>query len=121
MRRMLCLLPLAILWFGVSAQTGSQSFVIISGASAPNIAEYVQALKVNDLDKYRALEHRTVMHFNEGVVAELLSGNEMVQLGLSVDLSRVNATNVDRMRHSQFLLHSSGRIIELVTPVKKGQ
>ncbi len=121
MRRMSWLLPFVLLWFGGSAQTGSQSFVIVNSGSVTNIADYIEALKINDLDRFRALEYRTVMQFQEGVVAELLSGNEMVQLGLSVDLSQVNATNVDRMRHSQFTLHSSGRILELVTPVKKGQ
>lgn len=121
MKKMLWLLPL-IFWCGLLfAQSPSQSFVIINTGSVRNIQAYVDALNGNEIDKYRHMDHRTTMVFKEGVVVELLSAGEMQSLGLPVDLGAVNNTSVDRMRHSQFTLHTSGRILELVTPVKKGQ
>lgn len=118
---MLWLVPLFFLWCGVSAQSSTQSFVITHSGSVPSISIYEDALKHNDLDRFRALEHRTLMFFTEGVIVELLSGNEMVQRGLAVDLSKVDRTGNDPLKHSQFVLHPSGRILQLVTPVKKGQ
>lgn len=118
---MLWLLPL-FFWCGLLfAQTPVQSFVIVNTGSVRNIQAYVDALNGNDIDKYRHMDHRTTMVFKEGVVVELLSANELQTLGLPVDISEVNTTAVDRMRHSQFKLHESGRILELVTTVTKGQ
>lgn len=121
MKRMLWLLPL-IFWCGlIIAQTPVQSFVIINQGAVQDLKPYVDALNGNDIDKYRHVDHRTTMVFKEGVIVELISASEMQALGLPVDLSAVNTSAVDRMRHSQFTLHTSGRILELVTPVKKGQ
>lgn len=117
---MLWLLPL-FFWFGLFAQTGQQSFVIVNSGSVRNIQPFVDALNGNDIDKYRHIDQRTTILFQEGVEVQLLSANELQGLGLPVDLSKVNTTAVDRMRHSQFKLHESGRILELVTPVTKGQ
>ena len=89
----------------------------LSNVSGP----FVDALNSNDIDKYRHMDHRTTMLFQEGVEVQLLSANELQGLGLPVDLDKVNTTAIDRMRHSQFKLHESGRILELVTPVTKGQ
>ncbi|MDZ4845190.1 MAG: hypothetical protein SH857_06530 [Chitinophagales bacterium] len=121
MKKMLWLLPL-FFWCGLLfAQTPAQSFVIVNSGSVRNIQAYIAALNGNDIDKYRHIDQRTTMLFQEGVEVKLLSATEMQALGLPVDLSAVNTTAVDRMRHSQFKLHESGRILELVTPVKKGQ
>lgn len=118
---MLWLLPLFFWYAIVFAQTPAQSFVIINQGTVQDLKPYVDALNGNDIDKYRHVDQRTTLVFKEGVVVELLSANELQGLGLPVDLSAVNTTTVDRMRHSQFTLHTSGRILELVTPVKKGQ
>jgi hypothetical protein len=61
------------------------------------------------------------MIFREGVEVQLLSGTEVQNLGLPVDLGEVNTTTVDRLKRSQFTLHESGRILELVKSVTKGQ
>lgn len=121
MKKMLWLLPL-FFWCGLLfSQTPAQSFVITDPGQVRNVQPYVDALNTNEIDKYRHMDHRTTMIFKEGVIVELLSASELQGLGLPVDLSAVNTTAIDRMRHSQFTLHTSGRILELVTPVKKGQ
>ena len=121
MKRTLWLLPL-FFWCGILfAQTSPQSFVITNPGTVRNINAYVEALTKNDIDKYRHMSHRTTMVFVEGVEVQLLSAVEMQALGLTVDLSAVNTTTVDRLKYSKFNLDSSGRILQLVTTVKKGQ
>lgn len=121
MKRMLWLLPL-VLWCGILfAQTGPQTFVITNAGSVRNLNAYVDALNRNDIDKYRHMDHRTTMIFREGVEVQLLSGAELQTLGVSFNIDEVNTTAVDRLKKSQFTLHTSGRILELVTPTKKGQ
>jgi hypothetical protein len=119
MKRSLWLL-LLFCWCGLYAQTGTQSFVITNPGTGLDVSAYEKALNLNELDKYRHMDHRTTMVFVEGVEVQLLSGKEMQVLGLPVDISAVNTTTVDRLQRSKFKLHSSGRIIELVTPLKKG-
>jgi len=120
MKKMLWLLPL-LFWLSANAQTAPQSFVIVNSGSVRNINAYVDALNHNNIDRYRHMDQRTTMYFKGGVEVQLLSAREMENLGLPVDMGAVNTTQLDRMRHSQFDLHPSGRILELVTPVKKGQ
>ena len=111
---------LLFLFYGLSSQTSNSGFVIHNPRSVSNISDFIYALNHNDLDKYRHMDYRTIIHFNEGVEVELLSGTEMVEAGLSVDISKVS-TGQDRTRNSQFSLDPSGRIVVSVTPLKKGQ
>jgi len=120
MKRIIWLAPLLFFFCGLSAQPSAPGFVILNPRSVPNMSDLVYALGHNDLDKYRHVDHRTTIHFNAGLDVELLSGTEMVEAGLPVDMSKVNTTEIDRTRNSQFSLHPSGRIIVTVTPLKKG-
>lgn len=113
---------LAIFFFctaHVFSQTSSAGFVIINDGNVNNIADYEYALEHNDLDKYRHIDQRTVLIFKRGVEVELLSATEAMELGLHVNLSEVNHDETNRFKHSEFVLHPSGRILEYVTPVKK--
>lgn len=120
MKKTCCFILLIFCVCSLGAQTLTPGFVILNPRSVHNLSDFVSALQHNDLDKYRHADHRTTIHFTEGLNVELLSGTEMVAAGLPVDMSAVNTTNVDRTRHSQFSLHPSGRIIVTVTPIKKG-
>ncbi len=120
MKRIFWLVTIVFFFCSLNAQTQVPGFVILNPRSVHNLADFVHALQHNDLDKYRHADHRTTVHFTEGLNVELLSGTEMVAAGLPVDMSAVNTTNIDRTRHSQFSLHPSGRIIVTVTPIKKG-
>ena len=121
MKRILWLIPLLFLFCGISAQHSTPGFVILNPRSVPNLAEFVEALNHNDLDKYRQLDQRTTIHFQEGLNVELFSANEMLAAGLHVDIEKINTTGKDRARYSQFSLHPSGRIIISVNPITKGQ
>jgi hypothetical protein len=117
MKRTSCFALLLFFICSLSAQTLTPGFVILNPRSVTNLSDFVYALKHNDLDKYRHADHRTTIHFTEGLNVELLSGSEMLAAGLPVDMSKVNTTNIDRTRYSQFSLHSSGRILISVSPL----
>ena len=106
--------------YALAAQSSGSGYVILNPASVQNVSDFVYALNNNDLDRYRHVDHRTMIHFNEGLDVELLSGKEMTESGLPVDMNKVNTSQMDRTRNSQFSLHPSGRIIISVTPLKKG-
>lgn len=120
MKKILWLAPLLFFCSLLSAQTSTPGFVIINPRSVPNLSDYVYALNHNDLDRFRHMDHRTTIHFTAGVDVQLLSGTEMVNAGLPLDLSKVNTTSLDRARNSQFSLHPSGRIIIKANTLKKG-
>jgi len=121
MKKNFWLALLLFLWCGLNAQTTLPGFVILNPGAVPNLADYVNALKKNDLDRFRHVAKRTTIHFREGLIVQLLSAAEMQEAGLPVDMSQVNTTSLDRTRNKQFSLDPAGRIIISVTSLKKGQ
>lgn len=120
MKKMFWVVPLMLVVSLLSAQTSTPGFIIINPRSIPNLNDYVYALNHNDLDRFRHMDHRTTIHFTEGVDVQLLSATEMMNAGLPVDLNQVNTGSLDRTRNSQFSLHPSGRIIIKANTLKKG-
>jgi len=96
---------------GLTAQTApaSRSFEIVSTGSVQNISDYINALEHTFLDRYRAVDYRTLMHFQEGVVVELLSAKELRAMGIPVNMDVLNTVSIKGLK---FTLLSSGRIVK---------
>jgi len=119
MNKLISMSVLCVFVIILYAQSPISGFVIINDGAVNNISAYENALNRNNLDKYRHIDQRAVMIFKSGVEVELLSATEVLELGLSVDMNVVNQSDEDRMKNKEFDLHSSGRILELVTPQAK--
>ena len=112
-------LTLCLLSPSVFGQAKSPTFVIINDGGVGDIQVYIDALNSNNLDKYRHFEQRTVLEFKRGVAVELLSASELSALGIPVDLGLVSHNEDAPVLTSEFFVHPSGRILEMVKPVHK--
>ncbi|TND09003.1 MAG: hypothetical protein FD123_1857 [Bacteroidetes bacterium] len=101
-----------------ASQTSSQSFVIKEKGTVTDLTPYLDALTKSDLDKYRYFDKRSVMKFENGMIVELLSANEMKALGLSVKTERVRTEDPKFDSGSVFKLAQNGVLVEVLTKTK---
>lgn len=73
------------------------------------------ALDNCSLDRYRKLDSRAVMNFDDGTKVQLLSFKELEALGLKIDAS--NAVPENTVNNNVFTLHPQGYILETIQPL----
>ncbi len=117
MKKLLWLLPL-FYCLGLIAQTTPKDYHFLNTGTLTDISAYELAFENNNLDRFRHLEHRITMRFSTGVEVELLSANELQDMGLPVDMKLVNSADINPNQQFQYILHPSGRIITTTNPVK---
>ncbi len=89
-----------------------KSYVILDRAQVADISLYIAAIEKANWDKYRFVDERRVITFQEQVKIELLSANEMAERGLKIDLSKIMKQASNRKYQPLFVLSDNGFIIE---------
>ena len=69
------------------AKTPKNTFEITSKVNSPEAVVVAKSIESADLDNYRLRDSRRKLTFENGVVVELLSANELKNLGYKVDPS----------------------------------
>lgn len=92
------------------------TYILKKSEKIQNISDYNKALSTAQFDCYRILDQRRVLLFDNGLVVELFSVEEMEKNGLKPNKNCLTnpASIVDEKR--VFSLASNGYIIEKVTP-----
>lgn len=101
-----------------AAQTSAQSFIIKEKGTVTDVQPYIDALLKSDLDRYRYFDKRSVMKFENGLIVELLSADEMKALGLPVKTERVRTKEPEFDSGSVFKLSANGMLVEVLTKTK---
>lgn len=104
--------------------------LLLSFASAQNGVTYdihpgdqyktpalADALDMCDLTKYRKMDTRVKLLFDDESIVELYSASELMRNGIEVDTDYVNRS--DLMLLNLFRLHSGGYLIEDATKISK--
>lgn len=96
------------------------TYEIVETNDLLNIEEYILAMNKADFDSYRFIDQRRVLNFNTGVKIELLSSNELKNLGVSFDSSKAINYIPDYEGKTIYKLGNNGYIIaEVKTASKK--
>lgn len=83
-----------------------------------NIASYDTALAAADLDRFRYIDQRSTITFDNGLKVELLSANEVTAMGLPVKMNHVRTHEPSAYKQSTFKLLDNGLLVEL-PPMQK--
>lgn len=107
---MLCLIVL----FGLSATAKAQrgTYIITEQGRALDVAPYERALDGANFETYRRADQRRVLRFDNGLLVELYSGQELVMRGIPVNPEVLDRTGGTNVHPSIFILHASGIILE---------
>jgi hypothetical protein len=111
-------LLIAITVMSTLAFTVAKSWIILNPATVQNIADYESALDKADLDKYRYVDKRNTLTFDNGLQVELLSANELNAAGLPVNMNKVRTVEPEFDTHPVFSLGAGGIILEVQTRTK---
>lgn len=113
------LLILAIVSLGQSvfAQVNCSYVVVQTGGYT--VAQIDQAFAAADMDPYRMKTLRRTLVFSNGAEVQLLSADEVLNLGCQVNSAVVMDDNVVLDPQRRFEIHSSGVIYESVQAVYK--
>lgn len=100
------------------------TYEIVEKAGVDDIGHYQKVLQSASIDKYRLPYARAIMNFESGVKVELLSGEELLEKGVPVDLGNYLGRQEGHIKNSVFTAHESGRLLEMrmapqSVPVKK--
>ncbi len=92
--------------------TDSRSYVVMQ-TGGEDTAPYTTALESANLDRYRLVDERRVLVFDNGFQVELLSSNELNAMGISFDPRRIiTDNNVAPLHPAVFKLAANGYILE---------
>tara|TARA_B110000196_G_C21044978_1_gene614367 strand:- start:565 stop:939 length:375 start_codon:yes stop_codon:yes gene_type:complete len=73
---------------------------------------FINSFEKADWDRYRCLDKRRKLYFNENITVELLSANELKELGLSFNEGKIIRKGIDFDNKTIFVINSNGHIIE---------
>ena len=94
-----------------STSTSNKKYIIT--ASLEKVDDFfIQSFEKANWDRYRYEDERRELKFENGIVVELLSANELVDLGVSFDMSKVVPKGVKSTSNTVFAINENGHIIE---------
>lgn len=97
-----------------SAQVTDGSSFEISNVGRYDADKLTAALKNCQLDRYRKLNSRSILQFEDGTTVSLLSVKELEALGIAVDKTTLLGDNEENK--NVFRLKPNGYIMEILAP-----
>jgi hypothetical protein len=98
--------------------TGTRTWVVANPEAVADVAPYEEALSKSGLDKYRYIDKRYVMHFENGLNIELLSANELDAQGIAYKRDHVRTEEPAFDTKPVFRLTPDGYLLEVQTRTK---
>ena len=89
----------------------------IHPGSEYKVSAIADALDMCDLTKYRKIDSRVKLLFDDDTIVELYSASELLRNKIEVNTDFVNRT--ERMMLNLFKLHPDGFLIEDASPISK--
>lgn len=80
---------------------------------------FLTSFEKADWDRYRLKEDRRVLNFDNDIVIELLSAEELIERNISYDERKIQSKQNQFDNNTLFVINSNGHIIEQKKSVSK--
>jgi hypothetical protein len=101
-----------------SSKLVEKKYVISKGLQ--NVTEFfLTSFEKADWDRYRLKEDRRVLNFDNDIVIELLSAEELIERNISYDERKIQSKLNQFDDNTLFVINSNGHIIEQKKSVSK--
>lgn len=101
-----------------SSKLVEKKYVISKGLQ--NVTDFfLTSFEKADWDRYRLKEDRRVLNFDNDIVIELLSAEELIERNISYDERKIQSKQNQFDNNTLFVINSNGHIIEQKKSVSK--
>jgi hypothetical protein len=101
-----------------SSKLFEKKYIVSSGLE--NVTEFfLTSFEKADWDRYRLKEDRRVLNFDNDIVIELLSAEELIERNISYDERKIQSKLNQFDDNTLFVINSNGHIIEQKKSVSK--
>ena len=101
-----------------SSKLFEKKYIVSSGLE--NVTEFfLTSFEKADWDRYRLKEDRRVLNFDNDIVIELLSAEELIERNISYDERKIQSKQNQFDDNTLFVINSNGHIIEQKKSISK--